>query len=61
MPKNPGLDVFSKANLGINERFHLGNLYLMKDWEYTRTCEYREDVKYSKDTKKLRQFHIIQI
>ena len=40
MPQDPGLeDVFPKANLEINERFHLGNLHLMKDWEYTRACE----------------------
>ena len=39
-PKNPGLeDVFPKANLEIKERFHLGNLHFMKDWEYTRACE----------------------
>ena len=40
MPKNPALeDVFPKANLGIYQIFHLRNLNLMKDWEYTRVYE----------------------
>ena len=38
--KNPALeDVFPKANLGIYQTFHLRNLNLMKDWEYTRVYE----------------------
>ncbi|ELR44602.1 hypothetical protein M91_12106, partial [Bos mutus] len=40
MPKNPALeDVFPKANLGMYQTFHLRNLNLMKDWEYTRVYE----------------------
>ena len=40
MLKNPVLeDVFPKANLGIYQTFHLRNLNLMKDWEYTRVYE----------------------
>ena len=40
MLKNPALeDVFPKANLGIYQTFHLRNLNLMKDWEYTRVYE----------------------
>ncbi|XDB60411.1 hypothetical protein AB1E18_013783 [Capra hircus] len=38
MPKNPALEeVFPKGNLGIYQLFHLRNLNLMKDLEYTRT------------------------
>ena len=40
MPKNPALeDVFPKANLGIYQIFHLKNLHLRKDWEYTWVYE----------------------
>ncbi|XP_005219697.2 zinc finger protein 738 isoform X2 [Bos taurus] len=40
MPKNPALeDVFPKANLGMYQTFHLRNLNLMEDWEYTRVYE----------------------
>ncbi|XP_027370680.1 zinc finger protein 383-like isoform X1 [Bos indicus x Bos taurus] len=40
MPRNAALeDVFPKANLGICQIFHLRNLNLMKDWEYTRVYE----------------------
>ena len=40
MPKNAALeDVCPKANLGIYQIFHLRNLNLMKDWEYTRVNE----------------------
>uniref|UniRef100_A0A8C6DWE1 Uncharacterized protein n=1 Tax=Moschus moschiferus TaxID=68415 RepID=A0A8C6DWE1_MOSMO len=40
MPKNPALgDVFPKASLGIYQTFHLRNLNLMKDLEYTRVYE----------------------
>ena len=40
MPKNPALeDVFPKGNLGICQTFHLGNLNLLKDREYTRVNE----------------------
>uniref|UniRef100_A0AC11D1V8 Uncharacterized protein n=1 Tax=Ovis aries TaxID=9940 RepID=A0AC11D1V8_SHEEP len=40
MLKNPVLeDIFPKANLGIYQIFHLRNLNLMKDWEYTRVYE----------------------
>ena len=38
--KNPALeDVFPKANLRICQTFHLRNLNLLKDWEYTRVNE----------------------
>ncbi|XP_027370687.1 zinc finger protein 267-like isoform X1 [Bos indicus x Bos taurus] len=38
--KNPALeDVFPKANLGIYQTFHLRNLNLMTDWEFTRVYE----------------------
>ena len=53
MPKNPGLDVFPKANLGINERFHLGNLHLMKDWDYTRACEIQTGYEIQQGHKKI--------
>ena len=53
MPKNPGLDVFPKANLGINERFHLGNLHLMKDWDYTRACEIQTGCEIQQGHKKI--------
>ena len=39
--------------------FHLRNLNLMKNWEYTRICEDREDA-YT-DIKKWRQLHIMLI
>uniref|UniRef100_A0A4W2G8G5 Uncharacterized protein n=1 Tax=Bos indicus x Bos taurus TaxID=30522 RepID=A0A4W2G8G5_BOBOX len=40
MPKNPALeDVFPKGNLGICQTFHLGNLNLIKDRQYTRVNE----------------------
>ena len=40
MLKNPVLeDVFPKANLGIYQTFHLRNLNLMKDREYTGVYE----------------------
>ena len=40
MPKNPALeDVFPKAILGMYQIFHLRNLNLMKDCEYTRVYE----------------------
>ncbi|KAM7232963.1 hypothetical protein CapIbe_015099 [Capra ibex] len=40
MPKNPALEeVFPKGNLGIYQLFHLRNLNLMKDLEYTRVNE----------------------
>ena len=40
MPKNPALeDVFRKVNLGMYQIFHLKNLNLMTDWEYTRVNE----------------------
>ncbi|XDA83822.1 hypothetical protein R6Z07M_013667 [Ovis aries] len=40
MPKNPALEeVFPKGNLGIYQIFHLRNLNLMKDREYTRVNE----------------------
>ncbi|XP_059733221.1 KRAB domain-containing protein 5 isoform X2 [Bos taurus] len=40
MPKNPALeDVFPKANLGMYQIFHLRNLNLKTDWEYTRVYE----------------------
>ena len=40
MPKNPALeDVFQKVNLGMYQIFHLKNLNLMTDWEYTRVNE----------------------
>ena len=40
MPRNAALeDVFPKANLGIYQTFHLRNLNLMKDREYTRVNE----------------------
>ena len=40
MLKNPALeDVFPKANLGIYQTFHLRNLNLMKDREYTGVYE----------------------
>ncbi|KAM9756395.1 uncharacterized protein ACBT57_009641 [Dama dama] len=48
MPKNPGLeDFFPKANLQIYERFHLRNLHLMKNWEYTRACERQRGCLYA--------------
>uniref|UniRef100_A0A4W2E4Q4 Uncharacterized protein n=1 Tax=Bos indicus x Bos taurus TaxID=30522 RepID=A0A4W2E4Q4_BOBOX len=38
--KNPALeDVFPKPNLRICQTFHLRNLNLLKDWEYTRVNE----------------------
>ena len=60
MPKNPELeDLISKAKLGIYEKIHLGNLYLMKDCEYIQGhVKDREDVYM--DIKKLRQFPIMQ-
>ncbi|KAM9757655.1 uncharacterized protein ACBT57_010398 isoform 2-T4 [Dama dama] len=40
IPKNPALeDVFPKGNLGIYQTFHLRNLNVMKDWEYTGVYE----------------------
>ncbi|MXQ98651.1 hypothetical protein E5288_WYG020105 [Bos mutus] len=40
IPKNPALEgVFPKGNLGICQTFHLGNLNLLKDREYTRVNE----------------------
>ena len=40
MPRNAALeDVFPKANLGIYQIFHLINLNLMKEWDYTRVYE----------------------
>ena len=53
MPKNPALeDVFPKANLGIYQTFHLRNLNLMKDREYTRVNEGQRGCLYGhKETK----------
>ncbi|CAM9959749.1 unnamed protein product [Rangifer tarandus platyrhynchus] len=48
MPKNPGLeDFFPKASLQMYERFHLRNLHLMKNWEYTRACERQRGCLYA--------------
>ncbi|XP_045019243.1 putative protein ZNF720 isoform X2 [Bubalus bubalis] len=58
MPRNAALeDVFPKANLGIYQIFHLRNLNLMKDWEYTRVYERQRDVYM--DIKKWRQLHVM--